>query len=268
MHYLIKSLYSSEAGLNVYRKLRKIRYKEGKYVVIAAMPKSGSTFLSHTIAEVAHYEHSYFAFTYKNIEQELYFPKMIDSYGLGTVVQQHFKANDGNIELLNGFRIKPLVLVRNLSDVVISIKDHLLKEKLDNLPSVYPSNRFREYEDEQQLDYIIDFIIPWYITYYVSWCHAEADKNIEFLWLVYEAMINDWAGTVKQALEFNNIQHSQREIHDVLDNMRTKPNSSTRVNKGVSGRGKNILSEKQIARIIKLTSYYPDVNFKRIGIDN
>ena len=81
-------------------------------------------------------------------------------------------------------------------------------------------------------------------------------------------MIDDWAGTVKKALEFCNVQHSEREIHDVLENMRKKPRSSTRVNKGISGRGKEILSDKQIARIVKLASYYPDVSFERIGIDN
>jgi len=135
----LKIFHSSETGIRLYKKLRKMRYGDCRSVFVAAMPKSGSSFLARALCEATTYRHSYCDFSYANIEQELYLPRLVDIYGKGTVVQQHVLANEPNLLLFKEFGIRPIVLVRNLFDLVISVRDHLLTERLDGLPGAYPS---------------------------------------------------------------------------------------------------------------------------------
>ncbi len=43
-------------------------------------------------------------------------------------------------------------------------------------------------------------------------------------------------------------------------------NNASRLNVGISGRGRELLSESQIEKIISYASFYPEIDFKRIGI--
>ena len=266
MKRALRFLYSSQAGISIYQRLRRRVFSNGKYLVLAAMPKSGSTFLSHTLCALTGYRHYYLACAYDNIEQEIYLPRVIDGFGSGTVVQQHFKANRPNLDVLNRFDIKPVVIVRNIFDLVASIRDHLVKERLDNLPAVYPSEDFMSLSAARQLDFVIDMVVPWYITYYVSWYQAEKQKQIRFQWVVYEELVVDWGAGVRRVLDFFGIEKSDTAIARAIEITRAKPKEQTRLNVGVPGRACTLLSSSQRERIAHLTEYYPNVDFTRIGI--
>lgn len=266
MNRALRFLYSSQAAILIYQRLRRCVFSNGKYLVLAAMPKSGSTFLSHTLCSLTGYRHYYLACAYDNVEQEIYVPRVIDGFGSGRVVQQHFKANGPNLEVLNRFDIKPIVVVRNIFDLAASIRDHLLTERLDNLPSVYAPGDFLTFGPSRQLDFVIDMVIPWYITYYVSWCQAEKQKQIEFLWVVYEELVADWGTGIRRILDFFGMQKSDYAIARAIETTRAGPKERTRLNVGVPGRASALLSDSQRERIVRLTEYYPNVDFTRIGI--
>jgi hypothetical protein len=266
MKRALRFLYSSQAGILIYQRLRRCIFSNGKYLVLAAMPKSGSTFLSHTLCALTGYRHYYLACAYDNIEQEIYLPRVIDGFGCGRVVQQHFKANGPNLEVLNRFDIKPVVVVRNIFDLAASIRDHLVTERLDNLPSVYPPGDFLTFNASRQLDFVIDMVIPWYITYYVSWCQAEKRKQIEFLWVVYEELVADWGTGIRRILDFFGMRKPDVAIARAIETTRAAPKERTRLNVGVPGRAYGLLSDSQRERIVRLTRYYPNVDFTRIGI--
>jgi len=63
------------------------------------------------LTSITGYEHGYAACAYGNLEQELYLPRLIDIRGTGVVIQQHFKANAANLELLKAFGMRPVVQV-------------------------------------------------------------------------------------------------------------------------------------------------------------
>jgi hypothetical protein len=266
MKRALRVLYSSQAGILVYQRLRRSVFSNGKYLLLAPMPKSGSTFLSHTLCALTGYRHYYLACAYDNIEQEIYLPRVIDGFGCGRVVQQHFKANGPNLEVLNRFDIKPVVVVRNIFDLAASIRDHLLTERLDNLPSVYPPVDFLTFSPSRQLDFVIDMVIPWYITYYVSWCQAEKQRQIEFLWVVYEELVANWSAGIRRILDFFGMQKPDVAIARAIETTRAEPKERTRLNVGVPGRAYRLLSDSQRERIVRLTQYYPNVDFTRIGI--
>ena len=268
MKRALRFLYSSQAGILIYERQRRCVFSNGKYLVLAAMPKAGSTFLSHTLCALTGYRHYYLACAYDNIEQEIYLPRVIDAFGSGTVVQQHFKANRPNLDILNRFDIKPVVVVRNIFDLVASIRDHLVKERLDNLPAVYPTGDFLSFSPSRQLDFVIDMVVPWYITYYVSWCHAEKQKQIQFLWAAYEELVADLHAGVRRILDFFGMQKPDAAIVRAIETTRAKPKEQTRLNVGVPGRAYTLLSDSQRERIVRLMQYYPNVDFTRIGISS
>lgn len=266
MQLSIEKLFNTRLALGAVRRVRRLVYGDSRSIVISAMPKSGSTFLSNALAGVTGYEHGYAACAYGNVEQELYLPRLIDMVGRRVVVQQHFKANLSNLELLRTFGLRPVVQVRNLFDAIVSLRDHLVKENLNNIPALYPSKRFREFDAERQFDFLLDTVVPWYLSYYASWHAAAASQAADVHWVVYEDARADWAGTVRRVLSFHCIDCGDERVEQVLNGLREGPKSKTRMNVGVVGRGGALMSEEQRARVARMAGHYPDVDFRRIGI--
>ncbi len=261
----MRGLGTAELALRAIGKARRTLSRDGRMIVVSSMPKSGSTFLTRSIAAVTGYEHSYLACSYGNVDQEIYLPKVIDAYGRGTVTQQHFKANDHNLELLKFYGIRPVVLVRNLFDVLVSVRDHLVNENLHNLPGAHVPDRLLDLSVERQIDFIVDLIAPWYIGYIASWARAEAN-GFPFLWMSYEDAVADWPGAVSQVLSFYGITRPRDAVVSAVESVRQGPQKKNRFNRGIVGRGSTILSSRQRERVIRLTEYYC-CDFSRIGIE-
>lgn len=247
-------------------RFRKLAKGTGKYIVLSSMPKSGSTFMAKALATLTGYEHTYFAFVYGNVEQELYLPKVVDAFGSGTVVQQHFKANPGNLQILNSYGIRPMVLVRSLPDLMVSARDHLLKENLNNLPGLQVHPEFPAFSPERQLDFVVDMFAPWYIGYFVSWTRAHLEQKVPVHWIRYETISRDWPGGILEAAKYLGLECTAEDVSRALATVEAAPASSRRLNVGVAGRGKQQLSEPQIERLRTLAGYYPGVDFSPIGL--
>jgi hypothetical protein len=84
---------STDTALRICLKQRKLLSTPRPYFFVTAMPKSASTFLHRALLDLTGFGTAYFASTYGNIEQELYRPRLIDSYDVATVMQQHVRAS-------------------------------------------------------------------------------------------------------------------------------------------------------------------------------
>ena len=114
---------------------------KGTFVFIASMPKSGSTFMARVMEQLTGYPYVALTYGYERDEQNLYLPTLIDTFGRGSVTHQHVRATGPNLELMREFKVRPVILTRNLFDVVISIRDHLLSEGPE-FPTFYCDNEF------------------------------------------------------------------------------------------------------------------------------
>lgn len=262
---VFRLLHSSQAAVQCYSRARRLLRPDGRYIVITAVPKSGSTYLSHSLAEATGYTRSYFGYSYHNIEQELYLPKIVDAFGNGSVVHQHFRANPANLEIMSRFDIRPVVLVRNIFDAAVSVREHMIGEAADNLPAVFGPKDFNSWPAEKQFDFIVDYVLPWYVSFYASWKYAERDRKLPILWLQYEQMVRDWPSSIRSVLEFYRLNVSREDIDAAIQRMQAKPRERVRFNKGVAGRGAQSLSIEQTARVHRLTLSYPDVDFGPLG---
>jgi hypothetical protein len=263
--YFLRSFYSLEAALDAYYlRLRKLRSRDVRCLMIVAMPKTSSTFLSHILGRLLGWEHSYFASDYYNLEQELYRPRIVDAFGRGTVVQQHFRANTPNLQLLKRYGIRPTVLVRDVFDIVASLRDHLNQERQDNIPSLYVPAEFRTFTPEAQFDFIIRFFGPWLLSFYASWVAAERDGRAELLWIRYEDCLPDYTDVVRRIARHYGVTTTDEAIAAALRNPGQR--ATRRFNQGVAGRGRSLLSSAQIAELETMARCYPSIDFAPIGI--
>jgi hypothetical protein len=234
----------------------------GRHILVACMPKSGSTFLSVLLSRVTGYTTYPLVHRYGGNEQDVYLPAVLGALHQDTVTQQHVTATDTNLELLQLLSVRPIVLVRNILDVVVSLLDHLHDETIVT-PMCTLTPEFHGLEEDVKLDLIIDLALPWYFRWYVSWYEALRNGTIETLWVTYERLFRDQVSTVAQVLAFLGLPADRRRIEDCIDGVDLK---ATRFNKAVAGRGVERLSSAQQRRVRHLTRYYPSVDFSSIGL--
>jgi len=218
------------------------------------------------LQQVTGYPDLYLACAHSNIEQELYLPRIMDGWGRGTVTQQHFKANSHNLDLLELFEIKPVLLVRNVLDILVSMREHVLQAKPNNLPGLYPPVTFPSLREEEQFDFLVDFAAPWLISLYASWDRAIQEGRSEILVVRYEDAKRDWILMGARILEFNGIEMTKDRLSQVVNRLESEPAANVRRNVGIVGRGSEKLSRKQRERVAEIASRYPDVDFSPVGL--
>ena len=235
----------------------------GPSVFVACMPRTGSTFLATALSEVTGFPLVDLRFTFAWSEVELYMPRMVDAYGYGTVAQEHVRATQANLNLIRDLGIRPVILVRDLADITVSVREYLL-----HAPYTWPTlvtTAFVESDESTQYDQIIDLGLPWFIGFYVSWYKATCDSGIDALWVKYEDNITDWPKAVTRILEFYRLPYEPQRVSTALEGV-TRDKERHRFNMGVVGRGRDRLTDLQLGRIVAMTRFYPDVDFSMIGI--
>jgi hypothetical protein len=238
----------------------------GPYLFLACMPRTASTFLSEAICELTGFRRVELADAYSENEQELDVPRLLDAYGYGSVTQQHLLANARTIELMQRYSIRPVVLVRNVFDVVISIRDFLHTEGCGKWPTFFCTDEsFRSLDDATQVEQIVELGIPWYFDFFVSWQEATRRQAVETLWVTYEDAVADWATTIARIATFYGIEQDQAAIEGALERTQARA-SSLRLNKGTTGRGETILHASARDRIEHYTRCYPGIDFSLIGL--
>ena len=179
-----------------------------------------------------------------------------------TVTQQHCRASDANVQMMQAFEIKPVVLVRNIFDSVMSLLDFYNKGAFYNS---YFRADYQSLDEETKIDLLIDNVIPWYFQFVASWSLVEKQKSLEIFWLSYEDLIADKPSAIQNVLRFYGLGASLRSVEQKIKETESEERK-IRFNKGVAGRGESGLSERHKERIRRLARYYPATDFSRIGL--
>jgi hypothetical protein len=238
------------------------RERLGRHIFIACVPKSGSTFLKNVLLQLTGYRDAFMVNSPSQFEQELYLPTLRQTAVSDTVTQQHCKASDVNIFMMQSFEIRPVVLVRNIFDSVISLLDFYNGGASSNS---YFREDYQSLDRDTKLDLIIDNFVPWYFQFVASWSLAERQGRLDISWLGYEEMIASKSASVRRVLKFYGLDAPQKGVEKTIERVESQK-GKTRFNKGVAGRGKSGLSEQQKARIIRHARYYPSTDLSRIGL--
>jgi len=257
-------------------------------ILIACMPTSGSSFLCRSIHSLVGIRRERLVCGFERREQELCVVALNDAQGrsrelkrdwkrrrlrrklkvwkktrpvrrpTGYVAQQHVRYSETTKALIEDYNLKPVVLVRNIFDVVPSIQDHYRKFSL-HMPMAYVDDRIAQMGDAEVQDFIVDMVLPWYFNFYVSWQGRDDCMRV-----TYDEVMADKEGTILRILEYAGAD--RKRYRNNLGKALIRADAGfTRKNVGKSGRGAAI-SEENKARIRKMASYYPDVDFSPIGL--
>ena len=234
----------------------------GTHVLIACMPKSGSSFLKEALHCLTGWPDAGFSYAYFQNEQELYLPYLVAVDRLNTVTQQHCRATVANVQILQGFDIRPVVLVRSLPDVVMSLVDFYDGGAVVN---TFFASDWQALSADAKRDLIVDHVMPWYVSFYASWQHAAAAKRLDCLFVRYEDMIADKAATLIRIADFLGLAKSADECRAAVAKAEGD-RSKIRFNRGVAGRGAATLTADQQARLRRLADPYRSIDFTPVGL--
>lgn len=235
----------------------------GRHIFIACVPKSASTFLKNLLISVTGYRDMFAVYAAGQTEHELYLPTVREFAHFDTVTQQHCRASDANVHIMQAFGIRPVVLVRNIFDSVMSLLDFYNNQGA--FYNTYFRGDFVSLDEETKIDLLIDNVIPWYLQFTASWDLVEKQRRLQIHWLTYEELIGNKASAVQQVLNFYGLGAYEKALESKIRETEGE-SRKIRFNKGVAGRGKAGLSNKQKDRIRQLTRYYPSTDFGRMGL--
>jgi hypothetical protein len=223
----------------------------GKHILIACMPKSASTYLCGIISVLPEMSQAILTAGHHRREQELCPMQCALKHDMNYVAAHHVRYSRATQDLLTSYNIFPVVLVRNILDCLVSMREHLVRESLD-IPQAYVPRNFHELTARRQYDFIVEFIVPWYASFFASWC--EYDGPV--VHLAYEQLIQDFPAAVARILETVSLTTSRKEIEIAIAKVNPK---ETRFNVGRVGRGKEELTEDQMEKIRQQFSFFTGV---------
>lgn len=227
------------------------------HLLLACTPKSGSTFLWTILSQLPEFQKVSLIPGADLRENEPCKEKLIASHHLNYMARLHVRYSLHTQELIEDFNLRPIVLVRDIYDSVVSLKDHIHDQRPFLSMSVWSVEEFRKWDTARQDEFVVDMAIPWYIGFFVSWLQCQ-DKTV----LTYEELSRDTMGTVKRLFDELKIPASNEEITGYLDKA---SRADTLKNEAVIGRG-SALSPKLKDRVKRFASYYPNVDFTPLGI--
>jgi hypothetical protein len=233
-----------------------------KKIILAAFPKSGSTYAARVIGaaltcEIHQEICNQMPFTAKDITLGGIYRKR----STPTVSQLHIFATGANLELISAFQMPLLVLTRNVEDVVVSLRDHM--RSTDYFANIIPPCILPNMSEKERIDYIIDTVTPWLLTFFYSWKTAVGKGWTKALFLRYEAMVEDPRKFFNEAIAYVG-EPNLAAVDEALRSV--KKESETRFNVGEVDRGKSELTAAQRARIRSHAAHYRFMDLSPLGL--
>ena len=228
---------------------------KGVPILVTALPKSGSTFLTQAIV---HMTKLYIPTTLRLGAQIQHFDpiKLIRARGCAVVSQSHMVANDFAVHKINELDMQVIVLERGISDIVVSLRDHYINEykqngsvplnKMASFAGVFPA-AFFEASPSEQYDHIIDMAVPWLLLFSTSWRWRAKELRRKAHFVRYTDLFADPDRHLQEIARLVGVKPDPQRLRESVTNK-----SGVRFNVGRSGRGRELLSSDQIARIERL----------------
>ena len=176
------------------------------------------------------------------------------------IVHMHMQAFIANRHLLSAFGIRPVIMLRNIPDLLASFLDMLESDPVARaqcLNCVVPDN-FLELSHAQKSDFVVDIIAPWYASYFASWKSFADETPEQVCVLRYGDFCRDPAKAVHRALAHAGFGVSRNSCAEAVERVWPDRNKF-RYNKGTGGRGKGYFSASQLAEISRKLSHYPQL---------
>lgn len=231
------------------------------HLLLACMPKSGSSFLHTILGSLPNFTQAALVSNFGRREQELDPVMLWLNADKHYVAKHNVRYSEATRDLIARYKLDPIVLVRDVFDVTVSLRDHLRNRSVI-APMAYIFPEFVKWDDAKLEEFIADMMIPWYFNFYISW--HETDRK---LLVTYNELNRDPFAVLSRIKSRYRLDCTDDDIRAAIKKSQGKDQALvTEMNKAIVGRGKN-LSEKARQHILRMASYYEGrIDFKPIGI--
>ena len=223
---------------------------EPSRILIACMPKSGSTFLLQLVCALPDFTRGRFILPPVGRRDPELDETCLQNLGRGPCVAHlHIRNTERTTELYRKYRLKPVVLVRSLPDIVFSLRDHI-KSQCSIWQMFHTDVHHAALDDATLEAMIVRLATPWYVNFYMGW-RAATDA----LLISYEELTADPKGVLRQIVDFAGAAVDDRAIAWAVAEVQEKRES--RFNVGVAGRGAKLRPEL-LRELVALFDFYPE----------
>jgi hypothetical protein len=232
-------------------------------IILAFAPKAAGTFLRSAAIDAVDGQLVRTVHAQGGRDASFYLPTFLMYYAGNfparpLVTHVHMQALPANRHFITALRLRPVIMLRTIPDMLASYADMLEPDPLspDNWLNIRLPENYPFLTPEAKGDFLVDMMGPWYASYFATWLDYAAQAPGQVLTLKYDQFRADPATSLEQLLEHSRLPRSRAQCQAVLDGV-WQDRSSYRYNKGVSGRGGTRFTPAQIARLARQVDFYP-----------
>lgn len=236
-----------------------------RLLLLAFAPKAAGTFFREAAIRVLNGQLVRLAHALGGRDGTIYLPNVLtcclDDTAPETIAHIHMQALPANRNFFDALGLKPVIMIRNLADMLASFLDMLEHDpaaRADGLNCQVPDN-FLQWDRTARLDFMIDVIAPWYASYFATWKTYADDAPGTVCILDYRDFRRDPVDALWAALAHAGFVVPHEDCEKALAEV-WRDRASHRFNQGVEGRGKIYFSPAQLARLRRLLDYYPQLD--------
>lgn len=177
------------------------------------------------------------------------------------VAHLHMQAFAANRNFLSAFGIRPVIMLRNVPDMLASFWDMLETDpvaRAEGLNCIVPDD-FALWDPAQKADFMVDIVAPWYASYFASWKNFVDQAPKQVCVLRYRNFHRDPLESLHTALSHAGFTISRSICKAALDRAWSE-RDAFRFNKGTEGRGKTYFSAQHRGEIARKFSHYPQLD--------
>ena len=239
-----------------------------KSVLIASMPRSGSTHLTLSVAGIPGWRSRTAVPSYGRREYELE-AEQIRRDWIGAksnvVFGHHVRCSEHTLAIAKYYQLDIVVLVRNVKDICRSFSDFLDAGHLTWPYAVLDEATLLHIDRSgMRPSFIASTVLPWLFNFYVGWKqHEQAGGRV--LFLRYEDLVDDSVGSLVRLMDYIGCSVDEQTIGEAVASVSSTPRQGT-MNVGVVGRGDGYFLEEPIADALieVFSSSYPSIDFSPI----
>src|SRR5271170_1728898 len=166
-------------------------------ILINTMPKSGSIYLTRTIANSLEIEYSLRSLASGVFPTYAMIPTALERFRCGNVVrQEHFDASPTNLAICERYVDRMVLHVRDPRQATLSWTHHFnrllaLSPNGEHGTTHQPPDDFCRWPFHNQIDWHIDHHLVSLVTWLRQWMSVERTSLLKILWTNYEELVDD-----------------------------------------------------------------------------
>lgn len=232
-------------------------------VVMAFPPKAAGTFLRTAVIKAVDGQLVRIVHAQAGRDATPYLPTLVRYFEGGItdktlVTHVHMLALHANLQLMSVFGIKPIIMIRNIPDMLASYWDMLEADDQalrDGLNCHIPPH-FRSMSQNAKADFIIDVLAPWYVNFYAGWLAYAGHASGTVLVTDFRDLKEKPADVVEAVLKHVGLARDRQTCEAAVADA-WKKRDTLRFNKGKAGRGSAYFRAPHLNRIARVMSNYP-----------